>query len=69
MNDSLWGRLSVEGQREVDRLITAGRNVQAVLVMRECADGLMPGIHECVDLLDWRFTALREASGGGGGSG
>lgn len=62
MNDSLWGRLSAEGQREVDRLITAGRNVQAILVMRECADGLKPGIPECADLLDWRFTTLRQAS-------
>ncbi|MFD4864158.1 hypothetical protein [Streptomyces sp. NPDC058412] len=46
----------------MDRLITTGRNVQAILVMREYADGPQPGIHECVDLLDWRFTALRQTS-------
>ncbi|MFH8625912.1 hypothetical protein ACH4A8_29175 [Streptomyces vietnamensis] len=50
------------GRREVDRLITVGRNVQAILVMRECTDGPKPGIHECVDLLERRFTALRRAS-------
>ncbi|MFK8905955.1 hypothetical protein [Streptomyces sp. YS-3] len=62
MNDSLWGRLSAEGQREVDRLMAAGRNVQAIMAMREYADGPKPEIPECMDLLDWRFTILREAS-------
>ncbi|MGC4997146.1 MULTISPECIES: hypothetical protein [unclassified Streptomyces] len=65
MNDFLWERLSVEGQREVDRLMAAGRNVQAIMVIREYADGPKPEIPECMDFLAWRFTASREVSDGG----
>ncbi|MGP4087844.1 hypothetical protein [Streptomyces sp. KR55] len=60
VDDSLWGRLSAEARAEVDGLIAAGRSVQAIAVMRECAGPPRPGLHECVDLLDQRFMALRE---------
>jgi len=59
MENALWDRLSPEARAEVDRLITADRNVQANAVMRERAGLPRPGIHECVDLLDQRSTALR----------
>lgn len=63
VNDSVWGRLSAEDRREVDRLVAGGRNVRAIAVMRERARAPKPGILECVDLLDQRFTALRAQGG------
>ncbi|MHA6757581.1 hypothetical protein [Streptacidiphilus sp. PAMC 29251] len=47
----------------MDSLITAGRHIPAIAVMRERADRPKPGIHECVDLLDERATALRLEAG------
>ena len=64
MGDALWDRLSVEVQEEVDRLVSAGWNVRAIAVMRECAGLPAPGLHECVDLVDQRFRVLRHGSPG-----
>ncbi|WP_128512683.1 hypothetical protein [Streptomyces inhibens] len=60
MDDSLWGRLPTEAPSEVDRLVSFGHNVQAIVVMREHACLPQPGLRECVDLLNRRFAALRE---------
>ncbi|MGW7042178.1 hypothetical protein ACWGDT_05570 [Streptomyces avermitilis] len=60
VDNSLWSRLSAEARTEVDGLVAAGRNVQAIAVMRERAGQPRPGLRECVDLLDQRFTALRQ---------
>ncbi|GAA3918977.1 hypothetical protein GCM10022244_30180 [Streptomyces gulbargensis] len=62
MGNALWDRLSVEAQAEVDGLISAGRNVQAIAVIRESAGLPAPGLHECVDLVDQRFTRVRRGS-------
>jgi hypothetical protein len=62
MGNALWDRLSVEVQAEVDGLVSAGRSVQAVAVMRERAGLPAPGLHECVDLVDQRFRVLRQRS-------
>ena len=37
VGNALWDRLSVEVRTEVDRLVSGGRNVQAVAVVRERA--------------------------------
>ncbi|MYW03518.1 hypothetical protein [Streptomyces sp. SID3343] len=58
MTDALWSRLSQDARAEVDRLITEGRNIQAIVSMRESAGPPTPGIHACVDLLQWRFEEL-----------
>lgn len=60
MDDSLWGRLPVEAQAEVDRLVSVGHNVQAIVVMREHTGLPQPSLRECVDLMSQRFAALRE---------
>ncbi|MGC9539728.1 hypothetical protein [Streptomyces sp. UG1] len=60
VEDLLWSRLSTEARAEVDGLIAAGRSVQAIAVMRECAGLPRPGLHECVDLLAQRFAVMRE---------
>ncbi|MFJ9968746.1 hypothetical protein [Streptomyces avermitilis] len=60
MGNALWDRLSVEVQAEVDSLVSAGRNVQAIAVMRERVGLPTPGLHECVDLVDQRFKVLRQ---------
>lgn len=60
MGNALWDRLSVGVQAEVDSLVSAGRNVQAIAVMRERAGLPTPGLHECVDLVDQRFKVLRQ---------
>lgn len=60
MGNALWDRLSVEVRAEVDSLVSAGRNVQAMAVMRECVGLPAPGLHECVDLVDQRFKVLRQ---------
>lgn len=57
MDGSLWNRLSVEQQAEVDRLVGIGRNVRAMVVMRECAGLPQPGIRECGDLVAERIVA------------
>lgn len=62
MGNALWGRLSVEVQAEVDALISAGRNVHAIAMVRECAGLPTPFLHECVDLVDQRFRVLRQGS-------
>ncbi|MGW1106091.1 hypothetical protein [Streptomyces sp. NPDC002540] len=62
MGNALWDRLSVEVQAEVDSLVSAGRNVQAIAVMRERAGLPTPGLHACVDLVDQRFRLLRQGS-------
>jgi hypothetical protein len=59
MANALWDRLSAEARAEVDSLVSAGRNVQAIAVMREHAGLPAPGLHECVDLVDQRFRVLR----------
>ncbi|UKY55619.1 hypothetical protein [Streptomyces inhibens] len=60
MDDSLWVRLPADAQAEVDRLVSVGHNVQAIVVMREHVRLPQPSLRECVDLLSQRFTALRE---------
>lgn len=60
MEDALWDRLSVEVRAMVDSLVSAGRNVHALAVMHEHAGPPTPSLHECVDLLDQRFTVLRQ---------
>ncbi|MGW0672778.1 hypothetical protein [Streptomyces sp. NPDC002746] len=59
MEKALWDRLPVETRREVDRLISAGRNVQAIALMREHAGPPTPHLHECVDVVNQRFSVLR----------
>ncbi|WP_158713089.1 hypothetical protein [Streptomyces sp. NRRL S-1813] len=44
----------------MDSLVSAGRNVHAIALMREHAGLPTPSLHECVDLLDQRFTVLRQ---------
>ncbi|MFG2371041.1 hypothetical protein ACGFY9_06140 [Streptomyces sp. NPDC048504] len=60
MDDMLWNRLPAEAQAEVDELIAAGRNIQAIMVMRERTGLPQPELRECIDLLAWRHGALRE---------
>ncbi|MFF4102692.1 hypothetical protein [Streptomyces sp. NPDC001903] len=62
MENALWDRLSVDVRVEVDRLIAAERNVQAIVLMRERAELPRPGLRECVDVLNQRLTVLRERS-------
>ncbi|MFI6586807.1 hypothetical protein [Embleya sp. NPDC050493] len=62
MEEALWSRLSRDVQTEVDRLITSGRKVQALVLIRESAGSSTPGIHACVDLLQWRFERLERLS-------
>lgn len=59
MENALWGRLSVEMRREVDSLVSAGRNVQAIALMRERAGPPTPHLHDCVDVVGQRFKVLR----------
>ncbi|KOG85207.1 hypothetical protein [Streptomyces varsoviensis] len=59
MNDDLWDRLPRDVRDEVDRLIEGGRNIHAIVLMRERGGDPMPGIHECVDLLEQRCVRLR----------
>ncbi len=60
MANALWDRLPAEAQSEVDSLVVAGRNVQAIAVIRECAGLPRPSLHECVDVVDQRFSVLRQ---------
>ncbi|MCM1969955.1 hypothetical protein [Streptomyces sp. G1] len=60
MENALWDRLSADVRVEVDRLIAAERNVQAIVLMRECAELPRPGLRECVDVLNQRSTVLLE---------
>ncbi|MFD9424476.1 MULTISPECIES: hypothetical protein [unclassified Streptomyces] len=59
MENALWDRLSVEVRREVDGLVSAGWNVQAIALMREHAALPTPHLHACVDVVDQRFSVLR----------
>ncbi|MEU8889620.1 hypothetical protein [Streptomyces sp. NPDC048442] len=59
MTDSLWDRLSAPVRAEVDDLVADGRNIQAIVAMRERAGVPVPEIRECVDLLAERCTVLR----------
>lgn len=60
MESALWGRLPVEARSEVDSLVSAGRTVQAIAVMRDRVGPPRPSLHECVDLVSWRLSALRQ---------
>jgi hypothetical protein len=51
MENALWDRLSAEIRREVDSLVSAGRNVQAIALMREYAGLPTPHLYDCVDVL------------------
>ncbi|WP_371619894.1 hypothetical protein [Streptomyces sp. NBC_00454] len=62
MENTLWDRLSVDVRVEVDRLIAAERDVQAITLMRERAELPRPGLRDCVDVLNQRFAVLRERS-------
>ncbi|MFG2142349.1 hypothetical protein [Streptomyces sp. NPDC048650] len=59
MENALRGRLSVEVRREVDRLVSAGQNVQAIALVDEHAGLPTPHLHDCVDAVDQRFGILR----------
>ncbi|WP_066954259.1 hypothetical protein [Streptomyces lushanensis] len=59
MENALWDRLSVEVRREVDRLVSAGRNVHAMALIREHAGLPTPHLHDCLDVVDQRFNVLR----------
>ncbi|MFE7560149.1 hypothetical protein [Kitasatospora sp. NPDC057500] len=54
----LWERIPAEGRAEVDRLITAGRNIPAIQAMRQHAGAPTPELRDCIDLLNLRFLAL-----------
>ncbi|WP_406125210.1 hypothetical protein [Streptomyces sp. NBC_00989] len=60
MDDTLWNRLPPKAQAEVDGLIAAGRNIQAIMVMRERTGLPRPELRDCIDLLAWRHGALGE---------
>ncbi|MEV6509700.1 hypothetical protein AB0M61_26725 [Streptomyces sp. NPDC051642] len=60
MDNMLWNRLSPEAQAEVDGLIAAGRNIQAIAVMRERLGLPRPELRDCIDLLAWRHGARNE---------
>lgn len=62
VEDTLWERLSGDVQAEVDRLILAGRRIQAAALMREAAGAPTPGIHATVDVLQWRWEELGRPS-------
>lgn len=59
MENALWNRLSDEVRNEVDRLVAAGRNIQAIALIRDGAGPPTPRLHDCVDLLDQRFHLVR----------
>jgi hypothetical protein len=59
VDDTLWDRLSTEARAEVDGLIAAGRNIQAIMMIRERAGLPRPELRECVDLLAWLDRAER----------
>jgi hypothetical protein len=59
VNDALWVRLPVENQRQVDELVVAGRHIQAIALMRECAGLPRPDLRDCVGLLELRARVLR----------
>lgn len=60
MGNTLWGRLLAEVRAEADSVVSAGRNVQAIAVMRERVGLPTPGLRECVDLVNQRFKVLRQ---------
>ncbi|MGA4539494.1 hypothetical protein ACPA54_05815 [Uniformispora flossi] len=62
MDDTVWGRLSGDARAEVDRLILAGRRIQAAALMRGAAGAPTPGIHATVDVLQWRWEELGRPS-------
>lgn len=62
MDDALWSRLSPEVRVELDALITSGRTVQAVKMMRECIGPPRPALWDCIEVLQERADAL-EVSG------
>ncbi|WOX10468.1 hypothetical protein [Streptomyces sp. N50] len=59
-DDTLWNRLSTEAQAEVNALIAAGRNIQAIMAIRDHVGLPRPELRECVDLLAWLHGAERE---------
>ncbi|MFJ7197165.1 MULTISPECIES: nucleotidyltransferase domain-containing protein [unclassified Streptomyces] len=56
----LWCALPAGVPERVDELVLAGRDIQAVHAMRESGIEPRPGLHVCVDLLDWRHRALAD---------
>ncbi|MGW0829746.1 hypothetical protein [Streptomyces prunicolor] len=60
MDDTLWNRLSAEAQTEVNDLIAADRDIQAVKAIRERAGLPRPELRECIDLLAWLHTAQQQ---------
>ncbi|MCQ9184561.1 hypothetical protein KMT30_37090 [Streptomyces sp. IBSBF 2953] len=58
MENALWGRLTAEARAEVDRLVSARRPIQAVVMMRERAGLPTPDLRECVDLVALRHRVL-----------
>ncbi|MEU9378799.1 hypothetical protein AB0D94_34290 [Streptomyces sp. NPDC048255] len=62
VDDALWSRLSPEARVEVDALITAGRTLQAIKVMREHIRPPWPALWDCVEALQERADVL-EVSG------
>jgi len=62
MAGALWNRLSRDVRIEVDRLIICGCEIQAIALVRREAGPPTPGIHACVDLLQWRYERLDRPS-------
>jgi hypothetical protein len=60
VDDTLWDRLSAEARAEVDGLIAAGRNIQAIMVIREGVGLPRPELRDCIDLLACLHGAERE---------
>ncbi|GLF98640.1 hypothetical protein [Streptomyces yaizuensis] len=64
MDVDLWDRLPDQIRAEVDSLVSAGRNVHAIALIRERVDPPTPGLHACVDLVDQRFRVVRQGPAG-----
>ncbi|MEU8943276.1 hypothetical protein OHU17_37875 (plasmid) [Streptomyces goshikiensis] len=62
MDDALWSRLSPEVRVELDELITSGRTLQAIKMMREHIGPQRLALWDCVEALQERADVL-EVSG------
>lgn len=56
---SWFEQLSSEQQAEVDSLIFTSQKLKAVVLMK---DALQIGLRDSSDLLNWRFSKLKESS-------
>ncbi|MER5365054.1 hypothetical protein [Streptomyces sp. NPDC002722] len=56
----MWWTFPAGVRERIDELVLAGRNIQAVGVMRESGVEPRPELHECVEVLDGRHRALAD---------